>query len=120
MPLEGSAFYANIMALYHGIAGLNKIQILSKKPFILRIDKHTQKLLEKWAADEFRSLNGQIEYLLHRALVLSHRWKEEEIPLKRKSQPTTIQIVINCPWRKSSSAGGIPGLLYSQGWRRGC
>lgn len=87
MPLEGSAFYANIMALYHGIAGLNKIQILSKKPFILRIDKHTQKLLEEWAADEFRSLNGQIEYLLHRALVLSHRWKEEEIP-PEKEEPT--------------------------------
>jgi len=43
------------------------------------------KLLEKWAADEFRSMNGQIEYLLHRALVLSHRWKDEKPDDREKS-----------------------------------
>jgi hypothetical protein len=39
-----------------------------KKPFALRIDAVTMKTLEKWAADEFRSVNGQIEWLLHKAL----------------------------------------------------
>jgi hypothetical protein len=39
-----------------------------KKSFVLRMDPQTFQQLEKWAADEFRSLNGQIEYLLHRAL----------------------------------------------------
>lgn len=39
-----------------------------KKPFALRIDAVTMKALEKWAADEFRSVNGQIEWLLHKAL----------------------------------------------------
>ena len=34
------------------------------------------KLLEKWAADEFRSTNGQIEYLLQRSLLESKRWKD--------------------------------------------
>lgn len=39
-----------------------------KKSFILRIDNSTFKQLEKWAADEFRSVNGQIEYIVHQAL----------------------------------------------------
>lgn len=34
----------------------------------MRIDAATHKALEKWAADEFRSINGQVEYLLHKAL----------------------------------------------------
>ncbi|HNM27086.1 MAG TPA: hypothetical protein PKL15_16700 [Saprospiraceae bacterium] len=40
----------------------------SKKNFVLRIDEKTYAALEKWAADEFRSVNGQIEWILHRAL----------------------------------------------------
>lgn len=39
-----------------------------KKPFALRIDAAAMKALEKWAADEFRSVNGQIEWVLHKAL----------------------------------------------------
>ncbi|HET6255090.1 MAG TPA: hypothetical protein VFE32_13495 [Puia sp.] len=39
-----------------------------KKSFALRIDAETMKAIEKWAADEFRSVNGQIEWVLHRAL----------------------------------------------------
>ncbi len=43
-------------------------QIMEKKKFVLRIDEQTMKALEKWAADEFRSLNGQLEYILTQAL----------------------------------------------------
>ncbi|NVK04693.1 MAG: Arc family DNA binding domain-containing protein [Flavobacteriia bacterium] len=39
-----------------------------KKAFALRLDPAVHAALEKWAADEFRSANGQIEYLLHKAL----------------------------------------------------
>jgi hypothetical protein len=39
-----------------------------KKAFALRINPETLKELEKWAQQEFRSVNGQIEYLLKRAL----------------------------------------------------
>jgi hypothetical protein len=39
-----------------------------KKPFVLRLNEEMMKALEKWAADEFRSLNGQIEYLLFQEL----------------------------------------------------
>ena len=46
-----------------------------KKPFVLRIDLEKLKALEKWAADEFRSTNGQIEYILDNALRKSGRWK---------------------------------------------
>jgi hypothetical protein len=46
-----------------------------KKPFVLRIDPEKFKALEKWAADEFRSTNGQIEYILDQALRKSGRWK---------------------------------------------
>jgi hypothetical protein len=46
-----------------------------KKPFVLRIDPEKLKALEKWAADEFRSTNGQIEFILDQALRKSGRWK---------------------------------------------
>jgi hypothetical protein len=46
-----------------------------KKPFVLRIDPGKLKALEKWAEDEFRSTNGQIEYILDQALRKSGRWK---------------------------------------------
>ncbi|MEM8509007.1 MAG: Arc family DNA binding domain-containing protein [Bacteroidota bacterium] len=39
-----------------------------KKGFALRIDEAMLKAIEKWAADEFRSTNGQIEWILMKAL----------------------------------------------------
>jgi hypothetical protein len=48
----------------------------SKKSFVLRIDNDTYKALEKWAADEFRSVNGQIEFLLDKALKEGGRKKD--------------------------------------------
>jgi hypothetical protein len=42
--------------------------VSDKKNFILRIDNDTYKALEKWAADEFRSVNGQIEWILSQKL----------------------------------------------------
>ena len=43
------------------------------KSFILRIDVRIMEAIEKWAADEFRSTNGQILYLLDQALKKSGR-----------------------------------------------
>ncbi len=40
----------------------------SRKAFLLRIDARLWKELEAWAADELRSANGQIEYLLRQAV----------------------------------------------------
>ena len=39
-----------------------------KKAFVLRIQPETLKELERWAQEEFRSVNGQIEFLLNDAL----------------------------------------------------
>jgi hypothetical protein len=39
-----------------------------KKSFVLRISGETMSALEKWAADEFRSVNGQLEYIITDAL----------------------------------------------------
>ena len=39
-----------------------------KKTFVLRIDPETMDALEKWAADDFRSINGQLEWIIHNAL----------------------------------------------------
>ncbi|MDW8515675.1 Arc family DNA-binding protein [Priestia flexa] len=39
-----------------------------KKSFPLRIDPELYKLLERWAQDEFRSVNGHIEFLLREAV----------------------------------------------------
>ncbi len=47
----------------------------TKKPFVLRLDAHIFNMLEKWAADEFRSVNGQLEYLIHKALKDAGRLK---------------------------------------------
>lgn len=49
-----------------------------KKPFVLRLHPEMMEALEKWAADEFRSVNGQIEYLLHRALAEKGRLKNSK------------------------------------------
>ena len=39
-----------------------------KKSFVLRINGETMSALERWAADEFRSVNGQLEFLITDAL----------------------------------------------------
>lgn len=49
-----------------------------KKNFVLRLDEDTYKALEKWASDEFRSVNGQIEWILHKALKDNGRLKSGE------------------------------------------
>lgn len=47
-----------------------------KKPFALRLDENTMKALEKWASDEFRSTNGQIEWIINKALKEKGRLKD--------------------------------------------
>lgn len=39
-----------------------------KKAFMLRLSPELLKELERWAQEEFRSVNGQVEYLLHEAV----------------------------------------------------
>lgn len=57
-----------------------------KKSFVLRIDPDVYDALEKWAAQEFRSANGQIEWIINKALrdarrtvVASTETKEDDL-----------------------------------------
>ena len=49
-----------------------------KKSFVLRLDPDKLKAIEKWAADEFRSTNGQLEWIITKALKESGRLKKTE------------------------------------------
>ena len=51
-----------------------------KKAFVLRIDENIYKSLEKWAVDEFRSVNGQIEWILLTQLKAAKRLKDAKSP----------------------------------------
>jgi len=46
-----------------------------KKAFVLRIDTEKLEAIEKWASDEFRSTNGQLEWIINKALKESGRIK---------------------------------------------
>ena len=46
------------------------------KRFVLRVDAKTMEAIEKWAADEFRSTNGQLQWIISEALKKSGRLKK--------------------------------------------
>lgn len=48
------------------------------KNFILRIDTETMAAIEQWAADEFRSTNGQLQWIINEALRKSGRLKKKK------------------------------------------
>jgi hypothetical protein len=56
-----------------------------KKSFVIRIDNETYRALEKWAADEFRSANGQIEWIIFQRLKEEGRIKDP--PMKSTNKP---------------------------------
>ena len=51
----------------------------STKSFILRVDSDTMDAIEAWAADEFRSTNGQLQWIISEALR-----KAKRLPKKKK------------------------------------
>jgi len=58
-----------------------------RKPILLRMDPAVHDALARWAADEFRSLNAQIELLLRRALADAGRMPKQAAPLPRRGRP---------------------------------
>jgi hypothetical protein len=56
-----------------------------RKPFLLRIDKNVLDALQRWADDDLRSLNGQIEFLLRRVLSDAGRSGEAKPPKSPQS-----------------------------------
>ena len=55
-----------------------------RKAFLLRIDPELWSELETWAADELRSVNGQVEYLLRQAVQKRKRAQAAEEESERK------------------------------------
>ena len=54
-----------------------------RKPFLLRIDRELMDALQRWADDDLRSLNGQLEFLLRKALKDAKR----EVPERKPRKP---------------------------------
>ena len=48
------------------------------KSFILRVDAETMNAIEAWAADEFRSTNGQLQWIINEALRKANRLKRQQ------------------------------------------
>lgn len=61
--------------------------MIKKKAFALRINPEKLKAIEKWAADEFRSTNGQIEWLIDHALRKAGRFKRRDNRTSSDSGP---------------------------------
>ena len=59
-----------------------------RKPFLLRVPPELYAALEKWAADELRSVNGQIEYLLATAVKEAGRAERRRGPEKDRDEDT--------------------------------
>lgn len=59
---------------------VSKGGVADRKPFLLRLDPTTLDTLQRWANDEFRSLNGQVEYLLTKALREAGRARPTRVP----------------------------------------
>ncbi len=57
-----------------------------KKPFVLRLSPVMMEQLESWSADEFRSVNGQIEWIIQQALVKAGRAKVSVSAVKNTNQ----------------------------------
>lgn len=47
-----------------------------KKSFVLRVNPEMMEAVERWAADDFRSANGQLEWIIHNALKDAKRLKK--------------------------------------------
>lgn len=56
------------------------------KSFILRIDSDTMAAIEKWAADEFRSTNGQLQWIISEALRKNGRLRTKKTNTKQNKQ----------------------------------
>ena len=59
----------------------------ARKPVLLRFDPAVHDALARWAADELRSANAQIEFLLRRALAQAGRLPEDVGGLPKRGRP---------------------------------
>lgn len=60
---------------------------MARKAFLLRIDPDLYDALERWAADDLRSVNGHIEYLLNQAVIRAGRSRKPGRASRRDGRP---------------------------------
>jgi hypothetical protein len=60
--------------------------VADKKAYLLRVDPALHDALQRWAADELRSVNAQIEYVLRRALQDAGRVSDEVKPTRARRE----------------------------------
>jgi hypothetical protein len=58
--------------------------VTRRESFLLRTDPRILEALRRWSRDELRSVNGQIEYILRRALADAGRLPKEQSTLSEK------------------------------------
>jgi hypothetical protein len=61
--------------------------VAERKPFLIRVDKDVLAAVQRWADDDLRSLNAQIEFLLRRALQAEGRLKPAPRRAERAEGP---------------------------------
>ena len=76
------------------LSGKNTYKVATKKEnttksFVLRVDAATMDAIEKWAADEFRSTNGQLQWIINEALRKSGRLKKAKKGGAAKNEETS-------------------------------
>jgi hypothetical protein len=62
-----------------------------RKSILVRLDPSVHDALARWAADEYRSTNAQIEFLLRRALSAAGRLPADAKPMQRPGRPKTTE-----------------------------
>ncbi|MFZ0058719.1 MAG: DNA-binding protein [Acidimicrobiales bacterium] len=62
-----------------------------RRSVLLRIDPAVHVALTRWANDEFRSVNAQIEFVLRRALAEAGRMPKRAGPLPRRGRPPSVE-----------------------------
>ena len=80
----------------------------NNKSFVLRIDAATMEALEGWAADEFRSINGQLQWIIADALRRSGRLKKPRPAGLRSSDSAGLSPDNDVEVKAGDSFGGRP------------
>jgi hypothetical protein len=65
--------------------------VSNRRQVLLRVDPAVHDALTRWANDEFRSVNAQVEMLLRRALTEAGRMPSQAAPLPRRGRPRVAE-----------------------------
>ena len=68
-------------------ASVRGTSALARESFLIRTDPKVLAALRRWSEDELRSVNGQVDFLLRKALREAGRWPEDS--LAKNSEPST-------------------------------